>query len=89
MSKRSMLRVLLLCTLIAMLGSLALAPIAQGEGPLYTTVERFGVGVSPNVSNSISDYDLRLQCWLVLGLAFRGGSRSARWNRVCSTHQRQ
>jgi len=58
MSKRSVFRVLLFCTVIAMLGALVLVPVAQGDEPLYTTVERFGVGVSPNIAYSISDYDL-------------------------------
>ena len=58
MSTRSMLRVLLLCTLIALLGTLVLVPVAQGDEPLYTTTERFGVGFSTNVAYSISDYDL-------------------------------
>jgi len=47
-----------LCTVTAMLGSLVLVPIAQGDGPLYTANERFGVGVSRNVPYTISDYDL-------------------------------
>jgi len=58
MSKSSVFRVLLLCTVTAMLGSLVLVPIAQGDGPLYTANERFGVGVSRNVPYTISDYDL-------------------------------
>lgn len=62
MSKGSMIRVLLIFTVIAILGSLILVPVAQGDGPLYTTMERFGVGVSPNVGHSISDYDLSDFC---------------------------
>jgi len=58
MSQRPITRVLLMSLVLALLALLVLAATAQGDGPLYTVPERFGVGVSPYVGHSISEYDL-------------------------------
>ena len=62
MSERSVLRVFILFAAAAILGSLLLVPAAQGDGPLYTTTERFGIGLTSRVPYSISDYDLSDLC---------------------------
>ena len=58
MSHRSTTRARLLVVVLAMLAMLLPVSTASGDEPLYSDTERFGVGVSPYVGYSISQYDL-------------------------------